>query len=135
MNIKSFIRNVSLFKLGISELDGNEKRVYGFLMDKTSGLNYYTNEEYPDSYFLGKTEEEIVFLYHKDTHLEVSYDKIWYFFENKIGIDYNEIQYLIKWWVEINLLLSIRIVTHSTGKVHPSWNILTEITLKRYEYK
>jgi len=108
MNIQIFVRNISLTKLGLTELKGREKRIYEFLMENLSGLNTYTSDKKPKMLYFGKSEEDIVLFCNSESEtFYVDTDKIWSFFENGLSMDYSDIKSLIIWWVAMTLNLNI----------------------------
>jgi len=71
MDINIFKRNVSLFKLGIAELDTDEKLLYDFLSEELSDLLYFKTDicTYKRIIFIGQSVNKIIFEYnfvHKD---------------------------------------------------------------------
>jgi len=106
MNLEIFKRNLQLYKLGIAELEGNEKKIYNFLMDNLFGLNTYITDEAPDYSYFGKSTNEIVLRYSlKNELLLVKYSNIWSFFNNDLYMDNDNIEELMEWWVEHTLSL------------------------------
>jgi len=109
MNIKKVIRNIQLSKLGISELDSDEKKIYEFLIDNLSKLNTYISDDNPNCVYFGKNIENIVLSYYeKNELLNVSYEKIWSFFSRDTGMIYENIQLLVIWWGENTLNLKVK---------------------------
>jgi len=102
MNIDIFKRNVSLLKLGIAELDENEKKLHDFLVGNISGLNQYLGEKYPLDIYFGNSKEDIYFYYDsKNDCLCVTKDRIYFFLNNELGVRYIDIELLILFWFEI----------------------------------
>jgi len=107
MDIDILKRNISLAKLGITKLEGNEKKAYVFLVDNLSGLERYTSNRRLDDLFYGKSINNIVLIYHSNKKwLFVSYDKIWSFFEKELLINVDGVESIIKWWVKNTLDLN-----------------------------
>jgi len=122
MNLTVFKRNISLQKLGIGSLDGNEKRLYDVLVDNISSLNYYIDDECPDIHFLGESEEEIIFTYNsKKKFLVASYDGIWKFFLEEFDMNYHSTESLILWYIDnairFNEINTVNIISYK--KLYP----------------
>ena len=100
MNINIFIRNVQLYKLGIGELNGRDKKIYNFLVDNLTGLCVYTSDKKPNYLYFGKTIDTIVLSYDsKNQILYIDYDKIWSFFNDNLSMGYVDLESLMRWWV------------------------------------
>ena len=108
MNIKSFIRNVSLFKLGISELDINEKQIYNFLVDELSDLNLF-RYDHTNIIYYGISEDNLILKYHPWAQIMwVNYNPVWApLVKNKAITNTNEIPELLKWWFGTTLGIKI----------------------------
>jgi len=106
MIVKKFKRNVQLHKLGIAELEDNEKKVYVFLINNLTNLNSYVSDEYPYIIYFGKSRESTVLMYNSTSgYLWVSNDKVWFYFSNILSMKFFVIKLLIDWWVDITLNL------------------------------
>jgi len=104
MNTEVFKRNVQLSKLGISELDNVEKKVYEFLVNNLTGLCAYTSDKKLGILYFGKSADNIVLCYNlKEEVLHVDYNIIWSFFKYNLSIESFDIDSLIKWWVGMTL--------------------------------
>jgi len=104
MNLEIFIRNVQLAKLGIGELDDDEKKIYNFLVDNLSNLQTFISDKNPDSLYFGKNRESLVLSYNsKNETLYINNKKIWSFFRDDLSIEPSDIATLIKWWVGVEL--------------------------------
>jgi len=100
MDIKIFKRNIQLSKLGINELDKDEKKVHDFLMENLSGLNVYLFKDIPSEIYYGKSIHEIVLCHDLlDEYLLVNDDKIWNFFKNELHMNEYNIVSIISWWL------------------------------------
>jgi len=109
MNVEIFKRNVQLAKLGIAELDGDEKTIYDFLVDNLSNLNTYTSDGEPDWLYFGKTIDTIVLSYDSQKEcLCVIYQKIWSFFSANLSMEYPDLHSLMRWWVIDTLDLKLK---------------------------
>ena len=108
LNLEIFKRNVSMFKLGIAELDMEELKIYEFLITNLSGLKIYTyNRNSDDILFFGKSADSIVLKYNSGLEiLWVEYDKIWSYLMGT-ALYYNDAISLISWWVEIEIGVSL----------------------------
>jgi len=114
MDIKIFKRNIQLSKLGIGELDDDEKKIYNFLVDNLSNLQTFISDKNPDELFFGKSRESIVLIYDsKNETLHIDYVKIWSFFRDDLLMERSYIEILIKWWIGVQLNLKPKhISTH-----------------------
>jgi len=108
MNIRVFNRNIQLYKLGIADLNIDEKKIYDFLVDNLSELDTYISEETPGDLYFGKDKNTIIMYYDsKKRYIHISYTEIWEFIELEIYIQYSGIESLIIWWVKKTLDLNI----------------------------
>jgi len=106
MNLEMFKRNISLYKLGIAELRGKEKRIYEFLLRNLSGLNAYSSHTANDYYFFGKSIHKISLYYRPRTgHLWFNYDTQ-SFFKREMNMKCNNIDSLMIWWFRTTLNLN-----------------------------
>jgi len=106
MDIEVFKRNLQLYKLGIAELDGDERRAYDFLINNLSALNTYKFDKYPDLIFFSKVGI-ILLVYHlEEKCLEINYHRVWSFFRENLSMVNIEIDSLILWWVQVTLDLT-----------------------------
>jgi len=104
INIDIFKRNVQLFRLGVSDLDGLEKVIYAFLIENLSELNKYTLDERPGNLYFGKSRDSIVLYYDsKKEYLTIKYYGIYSFFKADLRIDMDDIDSIILWWVNTTL--------------------------------
>jgi len=107
MNIEKFKRNISLLKLGIADLEGNEKIIYEFLISNLSELNTYLSEENPEYLYFGKDINKIVLYYDKISgYLYLHYHYVSSFLLNDFGMDIHDSEKLIRWWVGNTLELN-----------------------------
>jgi len=99
MNLEIFKRNVSLFKLGIADLDNNERLLYDFLSEELSDLLYFECND-PNILRFGKNKDKIVLIYIiKQKFLYVSYHQIWKQISDNMSMRYSDVQLLISWWL------------------------------------
>jgi len=113
MNIKEFKREISLHKLGISELEGDAQKIYNFLMEKLSGLNIYENIKHQHYISFGKTVGTIVFEYNYFKNRAYVRNSIWYFFEDEVHMKDRDIEELMKWWVQSTLNFKPKVIQES----------------------
>jgi len=119
MNIDIFKRNLQLYKLGIAELESNEKRIYDFLINNLTNLNLYTSDEHSYIIYFGKTINDIFLNYNsKNGMLMIDYDNIWSFFSDILSMEYSHILQLMRWWVDVALDLKpiYMVKTHKIKK-------------------
>jgi len=115
MNIEIFKRNVQLHKLGITELESSEQKIYQFLIDNLTGLCIYTSDKKPNYLYFGKSQESIVLSYNYiDNYLLISSDNIWHFFSDFLYIQYEDMHSLMRWWMEVILDLKLKDITKIT---------------------
>ena len=136
MNIEIFKRNISLYKLGIAELDNSERIIYEFLIENLSGLNTYISDKYPDDLYFGKSEKDIILYYDtKNEWLRVKYDNIWSFFKNDLMMEYDNIQSLTKWWVDVTLNLKPKHTNHLEAPISISVDVTLNLKPKHTSSK
>ena len=113
MNIENFSkRNISLYKLGLLELDNDEKKAYDFLMNNLCDLNIYYSERTPDVLYYGKSVTEFVLEYDiRDGCVLVSCSEIWSFFNRELSMTRDDIVSLILLWINIYLDLKARYIS------------------------
>jgi len=87
-----------LYKLGISELNGIDKRVYGFLIGNLSGLST-CNSTSGDSIFLHKTTGHLMEYIIDTKLLKVFFNPIWHFLIDDLNISRPDAKELIRWWI------------------------------------
>jgi hypothetical protein len=88
-----------------------ERIAIKWLNDNYGDLEPYETEEEPD-YIFYKKGNRIVFNYDKSNgHVFVDYDEIWSFFENMFSMDYLQIQYITKMWIEEHYNLRVTRIT------------------------
>jgi len=102
MNIKEFKREISLHKLGISELEGDAQKIYNFLVENLSRLNKY--EVYLNNISaFGKTEDIIVLTHSYMLSAVYVEDDMLDFIEVEMCMENREVKELIIWWCELTL--------------------------------
>ena len=87
--------------------DNKENEMKQFLLSFINGAEIVIKPEFPNSVFY-KKNNEIIFELEKSknenkTYFWVNYHKIWKIFENKFGLNYDDIQSFIKNEVEDTL--------------------------------
>jgi len=106
MDFKLFTRNVSLYKLGIGDLVGDDKRIYDFLIENLYNLNTYT-ESNGDLDF-GKDIDSIVLKYYPSTKKLYILGKYFFkFFDIDSSIGFDLVIIIIKWWVRLTLYINV----------------------------
>jgi hypothetical protein len=104
------------------------KTILKWLNSEYGDLTPYETEEYTD-YIFFKKNDTVIFDYNKKNGVvTISYDHIWSFLENFFGLEYEEIQDLIKKWVEEHYKLGVT-TTNSVSLHH--WFLVEE----RYKLK
>ena len=133
MNIDIFKRNVSLLKLGISKLEGEEKIIYEFLINKLSGLNTYVKgDNRSDWVYFGKNEISLVLRYSSSDKTLWIENKIRICFELQ-SLNYNDIESLIIWWVGLTLDLKPKGI--GTFSSNPPYGVILKLKEKdEYRY-
>jgi len=100
MNIEVFNRNISLSKLGIAELDSEEKDIYDFLMYKFYKLDIYLHHNNSDTYYFINEIRRIVFVYRfTSNYMWISRD-VWEQFSLKVPLGYR--QSILYYWLKKN---------------------------------
>jgi len=97
-------------------------------------LEEYRTEKYPDSVFFFKNKEVYMEQNLKNGRLWVDYNTIWEDLENIFSLEYDDVQSIIKKWVEVTynlrgvtpiqvfgLPLDVVDVTHNLRSVTPRW--------------
>jgi len=108
MNIKIIIRNIQLYKLGLGDLNADEKSIYKYLKENVSGLNKYTIPT-DDITFFGKTEDLIIFSYDSNNEWVYLLSKsVWSFLTYMKHINNKNISELLTWWFSLTLNLNIK---------------------------
>ena len=108
INVEIFIRNVKLQELGIQCLSTKEQKLLDELNSTLGELNIYISEEF-NGFDIGKSKEDILFVYYKDSkHLYLEDGKIWMIFKVRYNMmEYKEMAKLIQWWIESILDLKV----------------------------
>jgi len=109
MDIVEFKRNVSLYRLGISDLVGKEMLVYSFLVKWLSPtLKVYTSVEFPQTILYGVHKNIILLRYDMKSNAIYIYDiEIYQFLTDSMNFVYYKVPELIIWWVEITLNIKV----------------------------
>ena len=68
-------------------------------------LEIVKSEKYPNSIFFKKNGEVVMEQDKKNKDFLFDYDKIWSFFESFFGMEYQEIQEVLSYWLEETLKL------------------------------
>jgi len=104
MNITIFKRNVSLFKLGVGQLDKDEEMLYSILTNKLSDFNTYIIDRYPEILYFGESELNIILEYNlRSGNLLIHNKQIWNLLIIENYFNAVEIIDLITWWT-MNLI-------------------------------
>lgn len=86
-----------------------------------------TTEKYPDYVFYVNSDNEIMMVYHKRTeYIYIRYDQIWSKIESLFNLNFNDINSIIKFWLE---------ETYKLGGVRPSPHDLIWIEKLEETYK
>lgn len=106
--ILEIIRNINL-KLFLDEpLSGSEKNyilAVGFLKEKIQGLNSYISKNFLSYVFYGKTKNNLLFEYNKNSKtIRVTYGNVFSVFKNVFLLEEDDIKYIIKKYI-LNILL------------------------------
>jgi hypothetical protein len=101
--MKHIIREIDLSKLTGDPLKGDAKLVYDFFEELFNNLQIGTLEEFSDVIFFHKNGD-----YYMEQHIETGklwckYERVWRFFEDRIGLNYQETSDIIKYGVEDKL--------------------------------
>jgi len=98
-------------------------------MNKNFGLDQLEiveSEKYPDSIFYKKNGKVVMEQDKKNKNFRFDYDNIWSFFESFFGVEYEQIQEVLSYWLEETLKLKdytpVRILSLS---LNPSWKRLS----------
>jgi hypothetical protein len=84
-----------------------EKLAINWLNNNYGDLEPYETEEEPD-YIFYKKGNRVIFEYNKNSGaIYVDYDEIWTIFEAYFTMEYEQIQHIIKMWVEGQYNLSV----------------------------
>ena len=84
-----------------------ERLAINWLNDNYGDLEPYEIEEEPD-YIFYKKGNRVIFEYNKNSGaIYVDYDEIWTIFEAYFTMEYEQIQHIIKMWVEEQYNLSV----------------------------
>jgi hypothetical protein len=91
-----------------------EKLAINWLNDNFGDLEPVQSEKYPNFIYY-KKNNKVIFEYNKKYEkVSVGYDKIWSFFEHYFSMEYQQIQELIKLWVEERYNLSVTTITSTS---------------------
>jgi len=75
MNLELFKRNLSLYKLSISELNSYESRIYNLLVENISELKPFIEDNHRNYVFFGKSPEHIIYRYNiHEKYLHVDFN-------------------------------------------------------------
>jgi len=77
-------------------------------MNKNFGLDQLEiveSEKYPDSIFYKKNGKVVMEQDKKNKNFRFDYDNIWSFFESFFGVEYEQIQEVLSYWLEETLKL------------------------------
>jgi len=110
MDLTKFKRNISLYKLGLCELDNHERMVYDHLMERAYKLNTYSNIDDSNFLFYGQSTELIVAEYIKsEKYLMVSYALLWNYLSHILNISIEDVMKLLSWWFShcFNIIVDI----------------------------
>jgi hypothetical protein len=84
-----------------------ERLAINWLNDNYGDLEPYETEEEPD-YIFYKKGNRVIFEYNKNSEaIYVNYDEIWKIFDDYFTMEYEQIQHIIKMWVEGQYNLSV----------------------------
>jgi len=88
-------------------------------------LEVITHPDYPDSIFYRKNKKVIMEQDQKDKYFWFDYDEIWSVFERFLGLDYDEIQHILKIWLEKTLKLEGFTLGHQHAIYNQCWKRLS----------
>jgi hypothetical protein len=95
-----------------------DRLAINWLNDNFGDLEPFESDIHPNHIFYRKGDE-IIFEYNKNNGIVyVDYDEIWLFFESYFSMKDNQIQYLIKIWIEERYNLEI---TTTEWQVQSYW--------------
>jgi len=78
-----------------------------YLNKEYSGLTIYETDKWKNYIFFMKNDKVIFEYNKKNGKVYISYDKIWSFLSSIFGLNFKEIQYLTKEWVEEHYKLRV----------------------------
>ena len=84
-----------------------ERVAINWLNKNYGDLELFETEIYPDFLFYRKGDKVIFDYNKKNGEVYISYDEIWSFFESYFGMNFQQIQYLTKVWVEEQYKLGV----------------------------
>ena len=88
-------------------------------------LTPYETDEYPNHIFFMK-DDEVIFDYNKKNGwVYISNEKIWSLLESFFGLEYEEIQDLLKQWAEEHYKLRVRTTSSAAMIPHSWWRNIT----------
>ena len=97
--------------------DNLKNKIIKYLNSEYGDLEQFETEEYPDYIFFIK-DGKVIFDYNKnDGYVHISYTKIWLLLKSFFGLKYEEIQNLIKEWVEEHYILRVTTTISVTGEM------------------
>lgn len=100
--------------------DNLKHKIIKYLNSEFSDLEQFETKKHPDYIFFMK-DGEVVFDYNKKNgDVYISYDKIWSFLKKFFGLEYEEIQDIIKEWVEEHYNLRVT-TTENLFAISPIW--------------
>lgn len=97
-------------------------------MNKNFGLDQLEivkSEKYPNSIFFKKNGEVVMEQDKKNKDFLFDYDEIWSFFESFFGMEYQEIQEFLSYWLEETLKLKGYTPRFAIRSITSSWRILS----------
>ena len=98
-----------------------ERVAINWLDKKYGDLEPFETKDYFGSVFY-KKDNDVIFEYSKKGYVYVSYDEIWSILESFFGMDNQQIQNLIKVWVEEHYNLNVKKITNVTNQTYERWN-------------
>ena len=102
-----------------------DRLVIKWLNDKYGDLKPYETDEYPNHIFFMK-DGEVIFDYNKKIgYVVISYNKIWSLLESFFGLEYEEIQDLLKQWVEEHYKLRVTTTRRGASMFNTGWRNIT----------
>ena len=100
---RQILRDIKISETLDKELNPLSKKVKEFIDDKLGGLIQFESDEYPDHLFYRKDDIILFDRDLKNKRLWCSRHHYWSFFNKEIGLNYDEIQELTKYFIGTHL--------------------------------
>jgi len=104
MIAKELIRNIQLYKLGLGDLNINEKRIYKHLKVNVSELSCFEDDDNPGCLFFGDTPNHTIIMYNVVTkELNILFDNVCDYLINIMDMEITESKILVESWLKLTL--------------------------------